>query len=337
MQDDATPPPTNHPSMNPRPARRPAARGWRENLRFAMLPLVAAPLLFSKPASATQLSAYAANDPKLVGEFEKWLGCPVDFTMAFTDQQTWEAIGWPQWFVDQFKVLDKPTLWSVAMIPKRSSLREAATGEYNRYYVSAARILAKSKPFPDGTIRIRLGWEMNGDWFPWAARGKEEDFIKTFRHIVNSFRSVSDDFRFEWNVNYGQTMDVVKAYPGDAYVDIVGMDFYWKPEYVGNDPVRAFEIIRDHRVGLRWLEEFATARGKRTAYSEWGVRGDNAGPFIRLLHEWIKANPNVLYANYWNHDADYPGLLSTNRWPRTGAAFKQAFCPQPGRVAGVRR
>ncbi|MCY0536394.1 hypothetical protein, partial [Klebsiella pneumoniae] len=82
------------------------------------------------------------------------LGCPVDFLMVFTDQASWEGIGWPQWFIDQFKMLDKPTLWSVAMIPRQSSLKEAATGKYNRYYVSAARALAKTKPFPDGTIRV---------------------------------------------------------------------------------------------------------------------------------------------------------------------------------------
>lgn len=340
MRDDAPPPPaTRHAPLNPEPIRHSSSprRGWRAMLRSALLPLVAAPLLFAQPASATLLSTYAANDPKLVGKFEDWLGCPVDFLMVFTDQATWEGIGWPQWFVDQFRMLNKPTLWSVAMIPKGSSLREAATGEYNRYYVSAARVLAKTKPFPDGTIRIRLGWEMNGNWFPWAAQGKEEDFVRTFRHIVDSFRSVSDKFRFEWNVNYGQKMDVLKAYPGDDYVDVVGMDFYWKPQYEGNDPVRAFETMRDHRVGLRWLEEFAKARGKRTAYSEWGVQGNNAAPFIRLLHDWIKAHPNVLYANYWNHDADYAGTLSSGRWPTTEAAFKEAFCPRPGRPAGVMR
>ncbi|KAA2215035.1 glycoside hydrolase family 26 protein [Teichococcus oryzae] len=316
----------------------PIARRPFRSRRLGMLAAALATLpLLAAPASATPLSTYAANDPKLVDRFEKWLGCPVDFLMVFTDQASWEGIGWPQWFIDQFKMLDKPTLWSVAMIPRQSSLKEAATGKYNRYYVSAARALAKTKPFPDGTIRVRLGWEMNGNWFPWSASGKEEDFVRTFRHIVDSFRSVSDKFRFEWNVNYGQRMDVMKAYPGDNYVDILGMDFYWKPEYLGRDPVRAFEKIRDDRVGLRWLEDLAKAKGKPTAYSEWGVQSDNAGPFIKLVRDWIAAHPNVLYTNYWNHDADYEGDLSAGRWPATEAAFRQAFCPRPGQPAQILR
>ncbi|MFC3124609.1 glycoside hydrolase family 26 protein [Pseudoroseomonas globiformis] len=323
-----------HAYRNPKPRGRRAPRF----LASLLAPLVSLPLLAAPVAAqATPLSTYAANDPALVGKFENWLGCRVDFLMVFTDQASWEGIGWPSWFINQFKALNKPTLWSVAMIPRGSSLKEAATGKYNRYYVSAAKLLAQTKPFPDGTIPIRIGWEMNGDWFPWAAQGKEADFVATFRHIVDSYRSVSDKFRFEWNVNYGQRMDVMKAYPGDNYVDILGMDFYWKPQYEGNDPVSAFEKMRDHRVGLRWLEEMAKQKGKPTAYSEWGVQGNNAAPFIKLVRDWIAQHPNVLYTNYWNHDADYAGTLSSGRWPASEAAFKQAFCPAQGGPAEIRR
>ncbi|PWC28093.1 glycosidase [Pseudoroseomonas aestuarii] len=308
---------------------------WRRWLRPALaLPLLAglaATPAWAPMAQAAPLGVYGANDAKLVREFEDWLGCKVEHLMIFTGQRTWEEIGKPQWFIQQFASYDLPALWSVAMIPKNSSLREAASGRYNRYYTDAARELARTKPFPDGTIRIRLGWEMNGDWFPWAAQGKEADFVATFRHIVNSFRAVSDRFRFEWNINYGETMDPAKAYPGDAYVDIIGMDFYWKKQYLPSDPVRAFEAIRDNRYGLRYIEDFAKRRGKPTAYSEWGVQGDDAGPFIQRFREWVSQH-NVLYTNYWNHDADYAGKISGNTWPRTGAAFRQAFCA-PGASA----
>jgi len=331
-------------SATPRhPVARPGLRRRARLLSLLTAPLavpLAAWLASAPPATAgelaTPLSAYSANDPKLIQQFEKWLGCPVPHLMVFTDQASWEGIGWPQWFIDQFRALDRPVLWSVAMIPKHASLKDSATGAYNRYYVSAAQALAKTKPWPDGTIRVRLGWELNGNWFPWAARGKEKEFVATFRHIVNSFRSVSDKFRFEWNINYGESMDPLKAYPGDDYVDIIGMDFYWKHEYLPSDPVKAFEAIRDNRYGLRFIEDFAAKRGKPTAYSEWGIQGDNAAPFLRMLRDWISQH-NVLYTNYWNHDADYAGLLSSSRWPASEAAFREAFCPVPGQPAGVTR
>ncbi|PHK96713.1 glycosidase [Pseudoroseomonas rhizosphaerae] len=326
-------------------------RPWRRLLPPGLAaPVLAVPLLaglaaapaLAPAAQAAPLGVYGANDASLVREFEDWLGCKVEHLMIFTGQRTWDEIGKPQWFIQQFHSYDLPALWSVAMIPKNSSLREAASGRYNRYYTDAARELARTKPFPDGTIRVRLGWEMNGDWFPWAAEGKEADFVATFRHIVDSFRAVSDKFRFEWNINYGQTMDPAKAYPGDDYVDIIGMDFYWKKQYLPSDPVRAFEAIRDDRYGLRYIENFARQRNKPTAYSEWGVQGDDAGPFIQRFQEWVSRH-NVLYTNYWNHDADYAGKISGNIWPRTGAAFRQAFCapgasartvpPTPGRAS----
>ncbi|MGY4801725.1 glycoside hydrolase family 26 protein [Teichococcus aerofrigidensis] len=322
MRRDATGRTALHTALSP-------AAGKRRRLALALSVLAAlglGPAAEARAEGRVPIGAYAANDPKLVEEFEQWFGCPMDQLLVFTDQASWEGIGWPQWFINQFKALDRPTLWSVAMIPRGSSLKEAASGRYNRYYVSAARALAETKPFADGTIRIRLGWEMNGNWFPWAAEGKEEDFIRTFRHIVDSFRSVSDKFRFEWNFNYGERMDPATAYPGDDYVDIIGMDFYWKHEYLPRDPVAAFERIRDHRWGLRYVENFARARGKPTAYSEWGVQGDNAAPFIKLFQEWM-AQHNVLYHNYWNSDADYAGRLSSGKWPATARAFRETFCP----------
>jgi hypothetical protein len=304
---------------------------------LAGLPLLAAPAQATSPAPPTPLTAYAANNPKLLLEFENWLGCKVDFVHIFLDHASWEGIGWPSWFMDQFKELDKPVLWSFAMIPRGATLKDAGSGKYNRYYLSAAKLLAQAKPFPNGTIPIRLGWEFNGTWFAWSARGKEEDFIATYRNVVNAFRSVSDKFRFEWNVNFGQKMDVMKAYPGDEFVDTLGMDFYWKKEWQSHDPVRAFKDIRDHRVGLRWLEDLAKQKGKPTAYSEWGVNGNNAGPFIKLVQEWIAQHPNVAYTTYWNSDADYEGKLSGGRWPDAGNTFKQAFCPAPNGSAQIRR
>lgn len=334
MRSDATGP-------GARPTATPAGHAVRRRIRSLLALGLLAPLLGAQPTlaqpapaqnRAVPMGVYGANNPKLVRQFEEWLGCPVDQLLVFTDQASWEGIGWPQWFIDQFKELNKPALWSIAMIPKGASLQAAATGAYNRYYVTAAKALAQTKPFPDGTIRIRMGWELNGDWFPWAAEGKEREFIATFRHIVNAFRSVSDKFRFEWNINYGQRMDPLTAYPGDDYVDIIGMDFYWKTQYLPTDPVAAFAAIRDNRYGLRYIENFAKERGKPTAYSEWGIQGNNAGPFIKLLQEWMSRH-NVLYHNYWNSDADYAGQLSAGRWPETAQAFRAAFCPTPNKGA----
>ncbi len=284
------------------------------------------------PAAPVEAAALGVVDdgngaPDIV-VFEKWLGCPVQQLLLYTPRDSWHEIAHPQPTIRRFARLHKPAVWSIGMIPPHASLQQAATGAYDGIYVSAARALAEVHPNPDGTIFIRPGWELNGDWSPWAASKQPDAYAATYRHIVDAFRSVSSRFRFEWNINFGREMDPALAYPGDRYVDVVGMDFYWFPEWQGSDPDRAFAALRDDRHGLAYIQRFAAAHGKPVAFSEWGVQGDNAGPLIEHVRRWIDAN-HILYHNYWNSDADYPGRLSGGRWPHAGAAFRKAFCGRP--------
>ncbi|WP_240769162.1 Ig-like domain-containing protein, partial [Paracoccus liaowanqingii] len=179
-------------------------------------------------------------------------------------------------------------------------------------------------------IHVRIGEEFNGDWMPWAAKGKEVDFIATFRHIVEIFRSVSEKFVFEWNVNIGDMgMNPQLAWPGNDYVDVIGMDFYWNVAWDPQDAEAAWSYMVNRKYGLQWFEDFAAAHGKPTAYSEWGVNSDDAGAYIRNAMAWFESH-DVLYQSYWNSDADFPGMLSSRQYPVTGAAFIEAF------VAGAR-
>jgi hypothetical protein len=274
--------------------------------------------------SRASFGVYTGGDPAEVNRFEAWLGRPVDQVLVFTDQQTWTNMAAPQWFIKRFAQLQRPALWSIAMIPHGASLESAASGAHNAVYRSAAEAFAATQPHPNGSIYIRPGWEFNGDWFPWAAAGHERAFTATFRHIVESFRDVSPRFRFEWNMVHGQKMDPESAFPGAGHVDVLGMDFYWMPRYLGIDPVEAFARVRDEPFGLRYLDALAAKYGKPIAFSEWGVQGNAAAPFVERVHDWIAAR-HVLYHNYWDCDADYEGRLSTDRWPATAAAFRQAF------------
>jgi hypothetical protein len=275
---------------------------------------------------ASGLGVYVGNEAADVGKFEKWLGCPVQQILLYTDRKEWSDISNPQWITARFAGLNRPVLWSVSMIPTGATLELGATGAYDAYYVSAARVLARTRPNAQGIIRIRPGWEFNGDWFLWAAEGHEAAYVATFQHIVDSFRSVSSKFRFDWNLNYGRPMDPAKAYPGDKYVDVVSMDFYWRPQFLGSDPVAAFTKIRDDRHGLTYLQRFAAAHHKPVAFTEWGVETDNAKPFINLVSAWIKKY-GVIYNNYWDSDGEFPGRLSGGQWPNSGAALRHDFCP----------
>ncbi|MDJ0386536.1 glycosyl hydrolase [Roseomonas sp. E05] len=276
----------------------------------------------------TLLGVYVGNDAEAVDEFESWLGSDVDLVHAVVGSASWtDFTSSASWMINTlWSGVDADLLWSVPLIVDdgSASLATAATGAYNDYYRSVAETLASSTD-GDGPIYIRTGWEFNGDWFAWSAEGNEEAYIEAYRQFVDTFRSVSDRFVFEWCVDAASGgMDPSTAYPGDDYVDIIGMDFYWKTEYSGTDPVAAFEDMAYREYGLQWLEDFAAAHGKPTAYSEWGVSTDNAAEYIELVNEWFDSH-DVVYQSYWDSDAAYEGKLSDGSNADSGAAYQELF------------
>ncbi|MFC3124805.1 glycosyl hydrolase [Pseudoroseomonas globiformis] len=272
------------------------------------------------------LGVYVDNSAQHVTQFENWLGRKVDGIHGVVGSANWsDFVSSSKWAVDTlWAPTGRDVFWSVPLIVKGANLNSAANGDYNQHYKQVAENLLRYDNGND-PIYVRTGWEFNGSWFQWSAIGKEQTFIDAFREFVDTFRSVSDRFKFEWNVNeaYGG-MDPAKAYPGDHYVDIVGMDFYFNPEWQNWDSAKAFEHVRDQKYGLQWLEDFAKAHGKPTAYSEWGAKGNDAAGFIKAAQDWFESH-NVVYQSYWDSNAQYPGRLSDGSDGNTGAAFKSAF------------
>jgi hypothetical protein len=276
-------------------------------------------------AGSPAVSAYVGTSPSDLVRFEKWLGKPVDQITAHTGRANWKDwISSVRWSVDLWSPLNKPICWTIPLFADQGSLQDAAAGNYQNFYKQAATILAASRR-SDDVIYVRTGEELNGNWMPWSAAGREQDFVKAYRNFVEAFRSVSDRFRFEWNVNVRETrMNPVDAYPGDDYVDVVGMDFYYNIKWNPTDPVKAWNEMVSDQYGLQWLEDFAAAHKKPTAYPEWGVNFDGAGPYIEKAAQWFSGH-HVLYQSVWNSNDDFPGKLTDDQYPRAAAAYIESF------------
>ncbi|MBR1279661.1 glycoside hydrolase family 26 protein [Bradyrhizobium sp. AUGA SZCCT0283] len=284
-------------------------------------------LLYAGPCSAgsAALSAYVGNSPSDLRQFEDWLGRPVDQITAHTGRANWKDwITSIRWSIQLWSPLDKPIRWTIPLFADGGSLSEAAAGKYQDRYEQAARMLAQTRQ-SDSVIYVRTGEEFNGNWMPWSAAGHEHDFVKAFQNFVDAFRSVSNRFRFEWNVNVRETrMNPADAYPGDDYVDVIGMDFYYNTKWNPNDPIKAWDEMVNSQYGLRWLEEFASAHKKPTAYPEWGVNSDGAGPYIEKAAQWFSKH-NVLYQGVWNSNDAFPGKLTDRQYPEAAAAYIESF------------
>lgn len=279
----------------------------------------------------TQLGVYVGNSPDGVKAFDEWLGRPADLVAAYIGRASWaDFTGSAKWAADLWDGIHQPVMWSVPNMTNAGNLEAAARGEYNSHYVEVARTLAADAP--DGDIHIRTMWEFNGGWFPWKAAGREGTYIQAWKEFVDSFRSVSDRFKFEWTPNHGDMgMNPEKAYPGDDYVDVIGMDVYYNPAWHPKDPEQAWDRIVNEAYGLRWHQEFAAAHGKKTAYSEWGLSTDESGPLVKHFADWF-AKHDVAYTGYWNSNIDFKGKLDNGQYPTMSEVFRDEFGGAPKNI-----
>ena len=278
-----------------------------------------------------QVGIYESQDPNLIAPYTQWAGRAPDNVLNYINNDSWSGFASSvPWQVQRWQGAGVASIWSVPLTVWGTSLEQVATGAYDSYFQAAANALAQAVPSKDGNIYVRLGWEFNGTWMPWAAQGHEAAFIKTFQDVVDIFRSVSDKFKFVWDVNEGgSTIDPAKAYPGDHYVDVVGMDTYYNKAYNSADPAKAFQDKVVEPYGLQWQQDFAAAHGKPTAISEWGVQTDDSAPFVKAMADWMSSH-HMVYGNYWDsNDAGFNGRLDNGQSPNAAAAYLDAFANAP--------
>lgn len=184
----------------------------------------------------TQTGVYVGNDPASFAAYSKWVGSTPGNVLNYLNNDSWKAFDSSiAYEVTLWKTTATPSIWSVPLTVWGTSLEQVATGAFNDHFLKAAQGLAQTKASSDGNIYVRVGWEFNGSWMPWAANGHEAAFIKAFQELVTTFRSVSDKFKFVWDTtNDGGNMNPEKAYPGDKYVDVIGTDVYYSTQWDGS-------------------------------------------------------------------------------------------------------
>jgi hypothetical protein len=272
------------------------------------------------------VGVYVGNEPDRYAQHVEMFGKP-DLVLGYTGGDSWGAIKSVEWVQEMFP--GQPIGWSLPLIPEDGTqLADAHGGSFKQHYLEAAqRMLAVAVPAADGKIHVRTGWELNGDWFQWAAEGKELDFGMAFQHFADAFHSVSDKFEVEWNANsdINHKWDPELAFPGAEYVDVIGLDVYWNPKWTSPDPTEAFNMLRDQGWGMQWIEQLGDKYQKPTAYSEWGVPDGDPGSatFIKLFADWV-AQHEVAQQTVWDHWSAFDGELSDTN-DAAAQAYKAAF------------
>ena len=236
--------------------------------------------------------------------------------LDFAADDGWYNLTGPSWLLDPHSGDGRMLEYSLPLFPSapKGSLEQCAAGSYDDHWQTLASNLVAAR-LAD-TI-VRPGWEFNGDWYRWSAAGHPAAFAECFRHVVTAMRSVTGGhFAFDWNANIGPgELPAESAYPGDGFVDYIGVDVYdvSGAEYSNNvttarqrAAVWAGILRSDH--GLEWWAAFAGQHRKPLAVPEWGVAhladghgGGDDPDFIRNMLDFM-ADPvhRVAYEHYFD-------------------------------------
>ncbi|MFE9955228.1 glycoside hydrolase family 26 protein [Micromonospora sp. NPDC005299] len=112
----------------------------------------------------------------------------------------------------------------------RYRLDRIVSGDFDGYLRSWAAGV-KSLGYP---VAIRFAHEMNGNWYPWGekANGNQAgEYVRAWRHVHDLFNSAgATNVIWVWSPNARwskTTVNLAELYPGDDYVDWVGVTGYY--------------------------------------------------------------------------------------------------------------
>ena len=286
-------------------------------------------------ADAAEMGIYAGPGcygPPHLSHYANWLGAHARHVTENFDQSSWSnLVSDAEWSTKCYAPLRSTTgfTFSIPMLPADgvSTLARGAAGDYDQIFKTLAQTLITNG---FATVTVRIGWEFNGNWQPWSSYKDNAHFASYYRRIVTLMKAVPGArFQFEWCPNIGTgALAPDKSYPGDDFVDIIGMDVYdghWST--VDATPAGRWNYFVTEPYGLKWHVDFAKAHGKRFSLPEWSCCGDSAGDdpyFINQMAAWLETN-GYLYADYWDSNTAYRGALTDGQYPLAAAAFIADF------------
>jgi hypothetical protein len=211
--------------------------------------------------------------------------------------------------------LDDGTL----MVSWRGTAYERITdGSSDRLIAAAARRLARR----GDPVLLRWGWDMNRDFYSWGGADNARDtdgYVSAWRRLHRIFgEEGADNVSWVWSPHWRSRPDAewnrpARYYPGDRYVDWVGVSGY---NVGGESPADLFQdryAEYAHRKPIIITEVAAVDRGDRT----------KAG-WITRFADWVRAHPAVGAVAWFDTDT-HPG--TDEKWridsdERALAAFR---------------
>lgn len=215
----------------------------------------------------------------------------------------------------------EPWCWQACGEPTPISLPAIAAGDYDDYATRWATALGAAQR--SGPVHLRFAHEINGHWYPWS-RHTPVDYIAAWRHLYDLFAANGADgvrWMFSPNVVAPDVASPVPWYPGDAYVDTIGVDGYnWGatgPTTRWRDPEQVFaETIAE----LRSLNADTPMLIAEVGCAPVG--GDKA-EWVTAFVEYVDADSSLEGFIWFEHDKETDWRIASS--PSAAAAMAAAL------------
>lgn len=303
--------------------------------------------------------------PDGLNSWQRWMGYDADVVVAWSyPATTWADFRSGRadtgyYFQQALKYLPKSTtiVHAYPMLPAEVSNRgcknpgvwdQFAAGNFDQNYRDMARNmrgLVEDSGRDTSTIVIRLGWEMNGEWYPWSICNKVPQFKQSWERAVRIIRDEMPGVQFDFSVSRPYAgFTTGRNYNGSPGINLAGFlpaddsyDFISRSTHDGQPFTTNAETFEastlnppasSRSIGLIEVRDAAVARGKKFALSEWGAQmqdcdgnwkqSPNPAMFLENVYKFLSANAeHVAWDAYFS-----PGCTQLHGRQTTDAAKK---------------
>jgi len=268
--------------------------------------------------------AATGTRPEVFDAFESWSrNRPLDpeVAKAVNERGARISITWEPWDAAQSHTR-QPDYTLAAII----------AGDHDAYI----DLFAKSVAAVRAPVTLRLMHEMNGNWYPWGAGvngNAPGDFVLAWRHVHDRFTALGvTNVQWMWapNAIYPGAQPLAPLYPGDDYVDAVGVSNYnwgdargdgietsWSTFDALFDPT--FAELRTITSRPLWITEVGSSSN-----------GGSKAEWLAAMLAEVAARPDITGVVWFDHVDDGRTVdwrIETE--PAAADAWRQGFAARP--------
>ncbi len=286
----------------------------------------AAPLLYVyEGAGCTAV----ANLPRV----QAFLGRPVDGVIDFNDytQTRANAALNADWDLGCWQGQAPNIAYAIGLAFSDTTTAQVAAGVADAQYAHMAASLV-SHGFPHAYVR--LGWEMNGGWYPWGQKGAT--FAAAFNHVAPIIKAGCPGCTLVFNP--AMDADPSSEAPGSTNIGAMGLDVYatswigavqtepalwtanltgWQGVGTAGAPYTTLPVvIPEFGVGSEADGHGACAATTATACDDGVYMADALADFEKI---------GAVFVGYWDQNNAYNSQISAGARPHEALAFVKVF------------